>query len=972
MKKNKTVIIKYRYKLISSFMAFFLAVVVLALPASAVLYAQSPGGGRNITLSDSDYLNMLTNQYIIDYSRAQSLKLKLKKASADKIAEATVNSDAAAARRQKSLDGLLDALDSMITGGNYLQIGVYIDGLSGDYPSKSVVFKPVFDKLKENIKFRMAGASDGSNISGYNELLAKITDQESLYKNKKTGASVAAVKPRTSIGADAAGDKDSTTASGGASTALDFSETGSGAGDTLSDGASSASNDGAPGQALTGAQKKEEEEKEWTFMVYLNADNDLESAGIKDINEMEKIGSGDKINIIVQCDRSPEYDESNGNWVGARRFYIQKDDDFSKINSKEIANLGESVDMGDPAVLTDFIKWGVKNYPAKKYALVIWNHGSGWKFQNARFSPVKGISYDESSGNHLDNFKLTAALAEGVKLNGGKKFDIIIMDACLMAMVEIAYQIKDSAKVYIASEEVAPADGMPYDSILAKLAAKPSIGEKEFSASIVEDYVRSYKGGSQGWSNCTFSAFDLSNIDALANKIDALAKYLTENFETLSYPILLARLKTLKYSDADYADLYNFCELIQNYSKDAAASKICDDIMDTIGRPDMRGDYFESFNAPVVITDESEGVIKWTINDKTLPPADYLPAGSRLSKDRTCAETPLVKNTDGLYSAAIGPFNGAISVTSVQYCLYYKNGRTGSEKIISSANSFFTRPLAKDGSAPVIIAEGHSQSLSSSRGISIYLTPFEDYLLGYKNLDFSKKYAWSSFISHKPPFKSSASVLVVPDTGYASSDLIYSKFYHHALAQANINYDLYLPAIYGEIEEEVLSRYKDGVVIWYAAKNADCLSKYEQHILHNFINGGGRVFINGQNIEQHHGLSDFFTGCLGALYIQDTTAKKIRGAGVFEKTGEFDIGGGEGANNVSEPSIFNLASACAQKIFTYAGSEDIAGIKNKTVIFCGFSFESIASGETRANMIRSIIDELLPEREVKINIIDRM
>ena len=477
MKKNRTVIIKYQYKLISSLMAFFIAAAVLALPAQSFVYAQSPGGGRNITLSDSDYLNMLTNQYVIDYSRAQSLKLKLKKAPADKIAEAAFSSDAAAARRQKSLDGLLNTLDSMIVGGNYPQIGVYIDGLSVDYPSKSVVFKPVFDKLKENIKFRMAGASDSSNISGYNELLAKITDQESLFKNKKTGASAAAVKPQASTGADAAGDKDLSNASGSASTALDFSDTGTGTGDTLSDGASSVSNDGGSDRALTGASKKEEEkaEKEWTFMVYLNADNDLESAGIKDINEMEKIGSGDKINIIVQCDRSPEYDESNGNWIGARRFYIQKDDDFSKINSKEIANLGESVDMGDPAVLTDFIKWGVKNYPAKKYALVIWNHGSGWKFQNARFSPVKGISYDESSGNHLDNFKLTAALAEGVKLNGGKKFDIIIMDACLMAMVEIAYQIKDSAKVYIASEEVAPADGMPYDSILAKLAARPSM-----------------------------------------------------------------------------------------------------------------------------------------------------------------------------------------------------------------------------------------------------------------------------------------------------------------------------------------------------------------------------------------------------------------------------------------------------------------------------------------------------------------
>lgn len=957
-----------------------LAAFIYVGPYGTAFAQDAAAAGKNISMSNADYLNMLTNQYVIDYSRAQTLKSKLKKAPADKLEEARTKADEAAARRQRSLDGLLNAIDGLIASQGREDVNSYISTITENYPARRVVFKPVFDKLKENLKFRMANSADASGGGDYSVLLAKIEEQEALYKNKKTAS-----------GKDNAEAANQAAAADGGSTATDFSDGGAVSGDTGgaanagADSAVSGDDASAAGGAAGGTNKKEDEkaggsgkdnggdkEKEWTFMVYMNADNDLESAGIKDINEMETVGSGRDINIIVQCDRSPEYDESNGNWVGARRFFVRKDDDFAKIGSKEIANLGESVDMGDPAVLVDFIKWGVKNYPAKKYALVIWNHGSGWKFQNARFSPVKGISYDESSGNHLDNFKLTAALAEGVKLNGGRKFDLLIMDACLMAMVEIAYQVKDSAKIYIASEEVAPADGMPYDAIMAKLAANPKIGEKEFSAVIVEDYIRSYKGGSQGWSNCTFSAFDLSNIETLALKIDALSKHLIDNFDALSYPILLARLKSLKYSDADYADLYNFCELVQNYSKDADTAKMCDEIIDMIGRPDLRGDYFESFNEPVVITDEAEGVIRWTINDKAAPPAEYIPAGSKLSKDKSCVETPLVKNGGASFTAAIGPFNGSVAVASVQYSVFYKNGKAGSEKIISSANSFFTRPASKDGAAPVVIAEGHSQSLSLSRGISIYLTPFEDYLLGYKNLDFSKKFAWSSFISHKPVFKSTANVLVVPDTGYAASDLIYSKFYHHALSQAGVNYDLYLPAIYGELEEDVLGRYKDGVVVWYAAKNAGCVSKYEESILQRFIEGGGRLFINGQNIEQHHGLSKFFTAGLGALYLQDTAAKKIIGAGKFGALGEFEIGGGEGANNVSEPSIFNLAQPSAEKIFTYAGGEDIAGIKNKNVIFCGFSFESIASGETRAKFIKAVVDELLPADQVKINLMDKL
>lgn len=35
-------------------------------------------------------------------------------------------------------------------------------------------------------------------------------------------------------------------------------------------------------------------------------------------------------------------------------------------------------DTGDPAVLIDFLSWGIRRYPARRYFVVIWNHGEGW------------------------------------------------------------------------------------------------------------------------------------------------------------------------------------------------------------------------------------------------------------------------------------------------------------------------------------------------------------------------------------------------------------------------------------------------------------------------------------------------------------------------------------------------------------------------------------------------------------------
>ncbi len=116
----------------------------------------------------------------------------------------------------------------------------------------------------------------------------------------------------------------------------------------------------------------------WTLLIYLDGDNDLEDAGIEDMNEMEVVGSGDSVNILVQFDRIDGEDNTNGDWTDTRRFRITQDSDMDIISSSPVQMLGE-LNMGHPQTLTDFINWGVTNYPAQHYMLVLWNHGGGWR-----------------------------------------------------------------------------------------------------------------------------------------------------------------------------------------------------------------------------------------------------------------------------------------------------------------------------------------------------------------------------------------------------------------------------------------------------------------------------------------------------------------------------------------------------------------------------------------------------------------
>ncbi|MFX0091406.1 MAG: hypothetical protein ACFFBD_06550 [Candidatus Hodarchaeota archaeon] len=71
----------------------------------------------------------------------------------------------------------------------------------------------------------------------------------------------------------------------------------------------------------------------WTVMIYLDADCNLESAGIEDINEMETVGSSDKLNIIALVDRTSGYDTSNGDWTGTRVYKIKRDSSGYTVGS---------------------------------------------------------------------------------------------------------------------------------------------------------------------------------------------------------------------------------------------------------------------------------------------------------------------------------------------------------------------------------------------------------------------------------------------------------------------------------------------------------------------------------------------------------------------------------------------------------------------------------------------------------------
>jgi len=333
----------------------------------------------------------------------------------------------------------------------------------------------------------------------------------------------------------------------------------------------------------------------WTFMVYQAADNDLEQFGISDFNEMETVGSNDDVQIIVQFDRSPQYDISNGNWTDTRRFRVMQDLNTSTISSPAVQNLGE-VNMGAPQSLVDFVRWAIQNYPAQRYCLVLWDHGGGWKgmkpggrglrttplpvppnavqlsdlvntgggnaggpgieFKNpfrSGWGPGKDVCVDETDNDRLMTDEIAGALQ-----SVGTRIDVIGFDACLMGMIENAYEIRELVSYMVGSEETEPGDGWAYDQVLSAIRSNPDMTAAQLSTTLVQKYAQFY--GSDSQTDQTFSAVDMSKIEAVVTALNGFAQALgTANSWT---QVDQARGASDSYNKGQHIDLYDFADRV--------------------------------------------------------------------------------------------------------------------------------------------------------------------------------------------------------------------------------------------------------------------------------------------------------------------------------------------------------------------------------------------------------------------------
>jgi hypothetical protein len=288
------------------------------------------------------------------------------------------------------------------------------------------------------------------------------------------------------------------------------------------------------------------ERAKWTVLTYIAAHNNLALLGKRSLIDIMNVGSTRDVVHGALYDRH----DGAGRYVMGDPGTVREQEQFANFNS------------GDPDALIATARWLFSKYPADRYGLVLWSHGTGWEpseiarvasearagdpdegeareragapgalvlfrttlrqLQKPPERTERAILFDDGTGQSLDTLEL-ARVAGEIAAAVGQPIELIGMDACLMASAEIAYELRGPARFVVASSELVPGHSWPYSRIYTDLKTTPDQGGHDLARQVVNRYVEFYTETPPAAGDVTKVALDLSRLDALQQRVSALA-----------------------------------------------------------------------------------------------------------------------------------------------------------------------------------------------------------------------------------------------------------------------------------------------------------------------------------------------------------------------------------------------------------------------------------------------------------------
>ncbi len=254
---------------------------------------------------------------------------------------------------------------------------------------------------------------------------------------------------------------------------------------------------------------RDESPGQWTFLIYSSITGDIDGAGEEAFGNLEMAGSGDGVEVVAQRSRNPA---DNHSWKGVRRYHVNSPASDGSSNSVVLEDMGD-LDMSDSRNLEDFIQWGMKQFPARHYGIILGGHGGGFLgavTDKNRRGMMALPSMERAFGNTEDKT--------------GVKPDLLIFNSCFMASTETAVQFEDSADFMVASQKAEYGAGLPIEEMIRTIRHNSREGRKTSPGESAVALVEASRNTSR--QTPAVSAIDLQKIKKVARHLGQMAEAL--------------------------------------------------------------------------------------------------------------------------------------------------------------------------------------------------------------------------------------------------------------------------------------------------------------------------------------------------------------------------------------------------------------------------------------------------------------
>jgi Clostripain family len=307
--------------------------------------------------------------------------------------------------------------------------------------------------------------------------------------------------------------------------------------------------------------------KDWLIMLFLRGENDLMQFGEDLLAEASRVGSTDRVAVVA------ELDPSKANAATLRGPLLAGGSRMTEIG----------VTDGSPATIVSFVEDCKETYDARNRALILWDHGNGWQNVHVFEQVVRATNVvnkrDELAARHdgghgtpapppsdpslfINNLRTVLDEKRGIHIAG--------FDACLMSMIEVAFQLRNTAQFMVASEHVVPAArGWAYEALLRTITLDPRMSPEAVVRAMVDTFAGSYNGSNEA---VTLTGLRLSaEVDRAVFAIDGFAAELLQAIKDcdekecdcdVRSEIVYARRHTQSFGNPDYIDIVSFCDQV--------------------------------------------------------------------------------------------------------------------------------------------------------------------------------------------------------------------------------------------------------------------------------------------------------------------------------------------------------------------------------------------------------------------------